>query len=163
MSRLHFPSFISRGLSRPLWPGRAGPFTPPRVPRAERIPRTSVGGAGPFTPPCVASRDLGSWAGGSRRPQVRSQLWIALAASAALAAGCGGNDNCGPDGAPGAGLVASGDQVSLSFGQLSAGLNNDCPVSDAPAGVTSLTIHGAQTNNPGWFITLCVTRPDLLA
>jgi len=53
--------------------------------------------------------------------------------------------------------------VSLSFGQLSAGLNNDCPVSDAPAGVTSLTIHGAQTNNPGWFITLCVTRPDLLA
>jgi hypothetical protein len=86
-----------------------------------------------------------------------------LAAGAVLGASCGGNDDCGPDGAPSAGLIASGDQVSLSFGQLSAGLNNDCPASDAPAGVTSLTIHGTQTNNPGGFLTLCVARPDLLA
>lgn len=80
-----------------------------------------------------------------------------------LAAGCGGGgDHCGPEGAPGVGLVASGTTTSttLTFGGLHAGANGDCPA--AEGGVTSLTITGAQTGGTG-FVTLCVPRPDLLA
>ena len=48
------------------------------------------------------------------------------------------------------------------FGGLASGLNNDCPVADAPAGVTSLTIQGRQTDGSG-AVTLCISRPDKLA
>jgi hypothetical protein len=80
---------------------------------------------------------------------------------AAAVAGCG-DDSCGPGGAPDAGLVASSDAITLTYGTLTGGLNNDCPASDAPAGVVSLTIIGMQVGGSG-FITLCVARPDLLA
>jgi hypothetical protein len=86
---------------------------------------------------------------------------VALLA-AAPAAGCG-DDSCGPGGAPDVGLVASGDAVTLTYGQLRGGLNNDCPAQAAPAGVTSLTIAGTQADGGGGFVTLCVGRPDLLA
>ncbi|HEX2690800.1 MAG TPA: hypothetical protein VHN14_29490 [Kofleriaceae bacterium] len=76
-------------------------------------------------------------------------------------AGCS-DDSCGPGGAPDTGLVASGDAVTLTYGHLAAGLNNDCPASDAPPGVVSLTIHGTQSDGTG-LVTLCVARPDLLA
>jgi hypothetical protein len=80
---------------------------------------------------------------------------------AAAVAGCS-DDSCGPGGAPDTGLVAAGDAVALTYGNLVSGLNNDCPASDAPAGVVSLTIIGMQVGGSG-FITLCVARPDLLA
>ena len=81
---------------------------------------------------------------------------------AALAAGCGGgsDDHCGPEDAPAIGLVAAGDGVTLTYGGLTGGLNRDCPAADAPEGVISLTIAGT---GDGGFITLCVSRPDLLA
>src|SRR5213078_1113320 len=81
----------------------------------------------------------------------------------ALAAGAGcGDDSCGPGGAPEVGLVATGSGVTMTFGQLTGSLNNDCPDSAAPAGVTSLSIEGTQSDGQGR-ITLCVGRPDLLA
>ena len=100
-----------------------------------------------------------------------SAAW--LAATAATAAGCGGDSHgpadapidatsCGPGDAPAAGLVASAGAATLTYGHLTGGLNNDCPASDAPAGVVSLTIAGSQTDGTG-VITLCVARPDLLA
>ena len=85
--------------------------------------------------------------------------WIA--ASIAGAAGCGGGDSCGPGGVPSIGLIADNPVVILTYGQLTASLNNDCPASDAPAGVISMTIGGTQHGGQG-LITLCVGRPDLL-
>lgn len=91
----------------------------------------------------------------------RSPTELAIALALGLGAtGCS-DDACGPGGAPSAGLLATGDAVNLSYGGLTGGPNNDCPSSDAPAGVVSLTIHGSQTNGTGSF-TLCVGRPDLL-
>jgi hypothetical protein len=87
-----------------------------------------------------------------------SSTSVALLAGAATAAGCG-DDSCGPGGAPEVGLVASGDAVTFTYGQLHGGLNGDCPAAGAPAGVTSLTITGTA----GGLVTLCVERPDLLA
>lgn len=84
---------------------------------------------------------------------------------ALLAGACGGgsgDDTCGPGNAPASGLVASASGVALTFGALEGGPNNDCPVAGTPAGVTSLTIAGVQTDGTG-IITLCVSRPDLLA
>jgi hypothetical protein len=85
-----------------------------------------------------------------------------LVVVAALAAGCGGgsDDRCGPDDAPAVGLVAAGEGVTLTYGALTGGLNGDCPAAGAPSGVTSLTIAGT---GDGGFVTLCVSRPDLLA
>jgi hypothetical protein len=80
----------------------------------------------------------------------------------AAAVACCGDDSCGPGDAPDTGLVAAGDAIALTYGNLTGGLNNDCPASDAPAGVVSLTIAGMQVGGSG-FITLCVARPDLLA
>jgi hypothetical protein len=117
MSVSRFLSAIERGPARPLWAGKAGPFTPPRV----------------------ASR---GW-------------WLALAL-----AGCGGSP-CGPGGAPATGLLASSADVTLTYGNLTASANNDCPGSNPKAGVVSLTIEGAQTDGGG-LLTLCVPRPDEL-
>lgn len=92
----------------------------------------------------------------------RSRLLISLAL-AALGAGCGGdNSACGTNGASDDGLLASASGVVLTFGRLASGLNNDCPAAGAPAGVTSLTIEGTQTDGSG-AITLCISRPDELA
>jgi hypothetical protein len=89
-------------------------------------------------------------------------LWTTSTGLAALApAGCS-DDSCGLHGAPSAGLVASGDQVTLTFGALSALDANDCPLPGTPAGVISVTIEGTQTDGTG-LITLCIPRPDQLA
>jgi hypothetical protein len=86
-----------------------------------------------------------------------------LLATSVLAAGCGDDgDRCGPAGAPGTGLVASGTATTLTFGGLHAGANGDCPAAGAPTGLSSLTIAGSQTDGTG-FVTMCVPRPDLLA
>ena len=94
----------------------------------------------------------------------RSRSLSATSAALALAlasAGCS-DDPCGPGGAPATGLLATGDGVSLGYGALTGGANNDCPTADAPAGVISLTIQGSQTDGTGAF-TLCIGRPDQLA
>jgi hypothetical protein len=52
--------------------------------------------------------------------------------------------------------------VTLTYGGLAAGANNDCPDPMAPAGVVSLTIESMQTNGTG-LLTLCIKRPDKLA
>ena len=95
----------------------------------------------------------------SRFPSITSLL-VAAAGTAALA-GCG-DDSCGPGGAPDTGLIAGGDAVTLTYGHLTGGLNNDCPADDAPPGVISLSIHGTQSDGSG-LVTLCVARPDRLA
>lgn len=90
----------------------------------------------------------------------RLATFASIAAVVVPGCGGGGADSCGPGGAPAAGLLATGGGATLSYGGLRAGLNGDCPATGAPAGVTSLTIAG--TGSEG-FITLCVSRPDLLA
>lgn len=78
-------------------------------------------------------------------------------------AGCGDdNSSCGPAGASAAGLIAGNDQVTLTYGAMTGGLNHDCPDPAAPDGIDSLTIQGAQTDGSG-IITFCVPRPDQLA
>jgi hypothetical protein len=74
--------------------------------------------------------------------------------------GCG--DDCGPGGASPEGLVASSADVTLRYGGLLSGANNDCPDPAAPAGVVSLSLHGSQSGGTG-LITLCMPRPDKLA
>jgi hypothetical protein len=69
---------------------------------------------------------------------------------------------CGPGGAGATGLVAAGTGFTMTFGNLVASANNDCPDPMAPAGVVSLTIEGTQTDGTG-LVTLCVQRPDQLA
>jgi hypothetical protein len=51
--------------------------------------------------------------------------------------------------------------VTLTYGALEAGLNNDCPDQTTPD-ITSMTIQGTQTDGTG-IITLCISRPDQLA
>jgi len=74
--------------------------------------------------------------------------------------GC--SDNCGPGGAQAFSLLASDASTALEWGNLSSSANNDCPDGAAPAGVVSLTLTGVQKDGPG-LITLCISRPDLLA
>jgi hypothetical protein len=80
-----------------------------------------------------------------------------------LSAGCPSDDEtCGPSGAPTAGIVAGDIDVEITYGNLEAGINNDCPDTDAPEGVISVSIHGTQVDGPG-LLTLCISRPDLIA
>ncbi|HEU0037228.1 MAG TPA: hypothetical protein VFQ53_41745 [Kofleriaceae bacterium] len=100
----------------------------------------------------------------SRSPFRSSTSLALLALAVAVAAttiGCG-DDDCGPQGAPTSGLVAGDDQITITYGNLTAGLNNDCPDADAPDGIVSMTIMGQQTDGTG-LLTLCVSRPDRFA
>jgi hypothetical protein len=97
-------------------------------------------------------------------------LALGFGLGAASAPGCGGGHgspdaaSCGPGDAPAAGVAASGGPATLTYGQFTGGLNNDCPASGAPMGVTSMTILGRQTDTGGGgLVTLCIGRPDLLA
>jgi hypothetical protein len=93
-----------------------------------------------------------------------SRLLYLLAISG-LAVGCSGDDtSCGSPGSAGFGLTVSSDEVNLIYGGLTASPNNDCPATDAPAGVVSLTINGTQMSTipSAGLITLCIPRPDLL-
>jgi hypothetical protein len=91
---------------------------------------------------------------------------LCLLAISGLAAGCGGDDDttCGSPGSAGFGLTVSSDEVNLVYGGLTASANNDCPATDAPAGVVSLTINGTQMSTiaGAGLITLCIPRPDQL-
>ena len=67
-----------------------------------------------------------------------------------------------PGGAPAAGLVANGETLAITYGDLSGLLGNDCPEPGAPAGVISLSIEGRQTDDPLGLVTFCIPRPDRL-
>jgi hypothetical protein len=82
--------------------------------------------------------------------------------SGVLASGCG--DDCGPGDAPAFGLVASSADVTLTYGNFTSGVNNDCPDPMAPEGVISLTLEGTQKDAATTqLIVMCMPRPDLLA
>lgn len=90
-------------------------------------------------------------------------MWRSLCLSSTslvLLGGCSG-DTCGPGSAAADGLVASANGVTLTYGAMAGGLNNDCPDPAAPAGIVSMTVHGNQTDGTGQ-ITLCIPRPDLI-
>ena len=95
-----------------------------------------------------------------------SRFLCLLAISVSLSA-CSGDD-CGSPGSAVYGLVVSSDQVMLTYGDLMAGANNDCPASDAPSGVVSLTVSGTQMpgsgsgSGGGGLVTFCIPRPDQL-
>jgi len=93
----------------------------------------------------------------SRFPSSISLLAVTLAAGCA---GCG-DDECGTMGAEPAGLTAASAEVTLTFGNMTSLLGNDCPAVDPPPGVVSLSVEGTQTDGTGLF-TFCVPRPDLL-
>ncbi len=83
--------------------------------------------------------------------------------SGLLLSACG-DDECGPGGAPDVGLVASSADVTLTYGNLTSGANNDCPEIDPTSGIVSLTVNGTQTGtSTANHITLCIPRPDQLA
>jgi hypothetical protein len=90
-------------------------------------------------------------------------LFLSTTSLAVGLAACGDDGgSCGPKTAAEFGLVATnGSDVSLTFGGLTSGANNDCPDPAAPSGVISLTITGQQSGGSG-IITFCVPRPDLL-
>ncbi|MEO6774675.1 MAG: hypothetical protein ABI467_16995 [Kofleriaceae bacterium] len=93
-------------------------------------------------------------------------LYLLAISCAGLAGACSGDD-CGSPGSAEYGLVVSSDEVMLSFGDLVAGANNDCPASDAPSGVVSLTISGTQMpgsqgSGAAGLVTFCIPRPDQL-
>ncbi|CAN5390464.1 hypothetical protein BH11MYX1_BH11MYX1_01720 [soil metagenome] len=87
---------------------------------------------------------------------------LATSSIVILGAACSDNASCGQAGSN-FGLIVSSDQVSLNFGGLASGANNDCPDASAPAGVVSLTVTGTQSDGLGGFVTLCIPRPDQLA
>jgi len=90
-------------------------------------------------------------------------LFLSITSSLLLLAceGCGG-DECGPGAAPDFGLLASSADVTLNYGNLTSGANNDCPDPMAPSGVVSLTINGTQMGAAS-LLTFCIPRPDQLA
>jgi hypothetical protein len=76
----------------------------------------------------------------------------------ALLAGCSGPP-CGPGAEVGSEITVTAGGVTLEFGNFTSSANNDCSVAGSP---TSLTIDGVQTSpdQPGFFLTLCLPRPD---
>jgi hypothetical protein len=90
----------------------------------------------------------------------RFLLITSLLLAVASQTGCG-DDSCGPGNAAADGIAATLPDGKLTFTNLTAGPNNDCPDPAAPAGVISMTIQGTQANGSGR-ITLCIGRPDLL-
>jgi hypothetical protein len=85
-----------------------------------------------------------------------------LCLSITSVAACSSGPDCGPNGAAEFGITAGNDMVTLVYGDLVSGLNNDCPDPMAPSGVISVTINGVQMGGTG-LVTFCVPRPDLLA
>jgi hypothetical protein len=112
-----------------------------------------------------------------QRSRSRSSIdfaWLAALGVCGALSACGGSGpdpvadttSCGPSGATDTSMVATGTGASFNFGPFTSSINNDCPVSGAPAGVVSVTLFANQTNPAGQVIgkiTLCISRPDLLA
>lgn len=82
-----------------------------------------------------------------------------LVVGAALAAaGCGDDDACGPGDEEAPGLRLD----DVTFGEMIASPNNDCPPS-AGEHPTAITIQGSQIEPEATgFLVLCLPRPDLI-
>lgn len=82
-----------------------------------------------------------------------------LALLAAATCACSGGDTCGPGDQEAPGLVVE----AITFGEMSASPNNDCPPT-AGEHPTSITIQGTQVDPvaDGQFLVLCLPRPDLI-
>jgi hypothetical protein len=82
-----------------------------------------------------------------------------LALAAAASAACGDDESCGPGDEEAPGLIVE----TITFGEMSASPNNDCP---PPSGEhpTSITIQGTQVDPEatGQFVVFCLPRPDLI-
>lgn len=90
-------------------------------------------------------------------------LFLSSISSGILATGCNGDDDCGPGSAPAFGLNASSADVTLTYGNLTSGANNDCPDPDIPIGeIVSVTIEGTQQDDTTSLVTFCLPRPDKL-
>src|SRR6476620_2137268 len=90
-----------------------------------------------------------------------SRSLFLLAISAVAACSDDSSTLCGPGGAAMDGLsVGNGSDVSLTYENLSAGQNHDCPDTSQTA-VESITILGSQKNGTG-LINFCIPRPDKL-
>ena len=89
-------------------------------------------------------------------------LRLLFLSSISLVVHAGCSDDCGPGNADAFSLLASDASTLLEWGNLTSSPNNDCPDPAAPAGVISLTLAGSQKDGTG-LITLCISRPDLLA
>lgn len=89
------------------------------------------------------------------------KLVVLLGTCGLATSGCS-EDQCGPAGAPAFGLIASSPDLTLTFGDLMSGQNNDCTDRTVPDVVISLTLQGTQMDsmNP---IVFCVPRPDDLS
>lgn len=88
-----------------------------------------------------------------------SALGLGLAGASS---GC--SDDCGTGGAPATGIIAAGDSLALTYGNLSGLIGNDCPDPAAPEGVISLSVEGTEVSGGAGNgrLTFCIPRPDLL-
>jgi hypothetical protein len=89
---------------------------------------------------------------------------IAIVMVPMFAPACGddGNKSCGPGSAADDGLALTDGTATASYDGLTASANGDCPASDAPTGVKSVTIEGTQSGTGGGLFTVCIPRPDEL-
>lgn len=81
------------------------------------------------------------------------------AALVLLCVACGNDEVCGPAETAGAGLTATADGKTVTFGNLNSSPNNDCPTANH---ATSVTIDGTQIapTAENLHFTLCLPRPD---
>jgi hypothetical protein len=82
--------------------------------------------------------------------------FLSVTSLALVLAGCGDDDGtCGPGEEPAGGVTVE----AVTFGDLRAGANNDCPTDGHP---TAITIQGGQVDPAvdGQFLVLCLPRPD---
>ena len=95
------------------------------------------------------------------RSHSRFRFATSLFALAALA-GCGDDESCGPGDEAAPGLTVEAGAVT--FGELAASANNDCPPTAGEDVPTSVTIQGTQIEPAaaGQFLVLCLPRPDLI-
>ena len=96
----------------------------------------------------------------SRSRSATSCLALVLAALAAAAlAGCSDDDACGPGDEEAAGVTALG----VTFGEMTASANNDCPPTNGEH-PTAITIQGSQIDPAadGQYLVFCLPRPELI-
>ena len=82
-----------------------------------------------------------------------------------MLAGCTSDRECGFGDAPAAGIVAKGDGVTLTYGAMTVSANNDCPFRSPQqeGDIISVSVFGAQVDDPTLLFTICVERPDQLS
>jgi hypothetical protein len=112
--------------------------------------------------PFLCSSEPGTrLAPGPGRARAALALALSLAGLFGLGAGCG-DQVCGPGDAPAAGVIASIEGQSITYGEFLSSPNNDCSLPGAPI---SLTLEGMQVDPVPQAVrrmTFCLPRPDCL-